>query len=422
MIQKAITTVCIILITLSVFAQWTTVSTFSTRFNAIHFTNDQTGFAVGTNGSIFRTRDGGANWDTLSSGVTSSLFSVFFVSPDTGFVGGYRFMLKTTDSGNTWQQQINRIGYFNEIYFPSSRIGYALISTFFSDAESFKTTDGGLTWNKSGALEFPFSWGAIKDVKAMHFPNTQVGYAVGREGIIFKTNDAGSTWNYLTLSSSQYNLESVFFLNADTGFAVGHKVQPSPCLCGILMNTIDGGKTWSDLYFNERLNSIYFLNETIGYYVGATDTIMKSTNGGFAWSYEVSSTNSNLVDIFFPSNNRGYVLGWNDLLSSGSLVRLSLNTEIGNSVNIQEDNFSVYPNPASSTVYFRYIVNEKAQVSLKIYDLNGVVVTLITDNNQIPGTYQDEIDLNKLKLSAGVYFASLKINDAYYYRKIVLTR
>ena len=58
------------------------------------------GWAVGTNGTIVATADGGAPWSTQNSGTDESLFAVSFTDPDHGWVvGGYGTILATTCGG-----------------------------------------------------------------------------------------------------------------------------------------------------------------------------------------------------------------------------------------------------------------------------------------------------------------------------------
>src|SRR5690349_3313808 len=56
--------------------------------NAVQFVDDQEGWAVGEDGIIWHTIDGGKNWERQSSGVRASLRSLHFFNPFTGWVVG----------------------------------------------------------------------------------------------------------------------------------------------------------------------------------------------------------------------------------------------------------------------------------------------------------------------------------------------
>ena len=94
--------------------------------NAVHFPNVSTGYAVGGNGLILKTVNGGNNWVALTSGTTSILYSVFFTDADTGHaVGTSGTVLKTTDGGITWSsQKLSTTGRLTSVHFPTPTIGY----------------------------------------------------------------------------------------------------------------------------------------------------------------------------------------------------------------------------------------------------------------------------------------------------------
>ena len=45
------------------------------------------GYAVGTSGTILKTTDG-STWDTLTRPTTNSLYAVYFLDANTGFICG----------------------------------------------------------------------------------------------------------------------------------------------------------------------------------------------------------------------------------------------------------------------------------------------------------------------------------------------
>jgi photosystem II stability/assembly factor-like uncharacterized protein len=84
---------------------WTELSTIITdgSINSVFFTNADTGYAVGSHyyegaenyeggGIILKTTNGGTTWDTLSSGISVPLKSVFFTDVKTGYAVGGRLV------------------------------------------------------------------------------------------------------------------------------------------------------------------------------------------------------------------------------------------------------------------------------------------------------------------------------------------
>jgi len=70
----------------------------------------------------------------------------------------------------------------------------------------------------------------------IHFTDSLTGYAVGRLGIILKTEDAGVTWKPLSSGTTNV-LFAVTFTDAVTGYAVGDS--------GTILKTTDAGATWN---------------------------------------------------------------------------------------------------------------------------------------------------------------------------------
>ena len=109
------------------------------------FVNSQYGFAQG--GSQMQvTKDGGDTWE-IKSLATSSAFSLFFVSPSTGYYSDiYAGVYKTSDTGNNWIQVYHSItsaqGYYS--YFLNPNKGFV----FSGDGNLYKTEDGSATWQQ----------------------------------------------------------------------------------------------------------------------------------------------------------------------------------------------------------------------------------------------------------------------------------
>jgi hypothetical protein len=72
------------------------------------------------------------------------------------------------------------------------------------------------------------------------------------------------------------------------------------------------------------------------------------------------------------------------------------------------EKFTAFPNPAKNNIYLNYTVSFPDKISLKIYDINGMIVkNLIDQEMQSPGNHQLSWQCNKLP--AGVYFAILSV-------------
>lgn len=104
--------------------------------------------------------------------------------------------------------------------------------------------------------------------------------AVGERGHILNSSD-GISWQQASVPA-QANLNSIFFINAQQGWAVGHDAT--------VLTTQDGGHNWElQLYLPETdkpLFDIYFTDELQGIAVGAYGMFYRTIDGGKSWQPE----------------------------------------------------------------------------------------------------------------------------------------
>ncbi len=201
---------------------------------AVAASDPSTVVAVGRNGTILRTTDGGATWTPQSGGTTNNLLGVACPNADTGTaVGEFGTILRTNDGGNTWSAQSSGFpnGSLVAVSFVDARtgtaVGYYNLPIF---PIILRTTNGGETWMpQSGAFS-----GVLLGVS---FVDANVGTTVGNVDTgqnVLRTTDGGATWRSQVAGASR-TLNAVSFVDANTGTAVGD--------FGIIVRTIDGGAT-----------------------------------------------------------------------------------------------------------------------------------------------------------------------------------
>jgi photosystem II stability/assembly factor-like uncharacterized protein len=136
-----------------------------------------------------------------------------------------------------------------------------------------------------------------KSLSSIYFTNANTGYAVGDSGTILRTNDTGTTWTALSCGTIQ-NLYSVQFTDANTGFAVGETI----------LKTNNGGTTWTDISGGTKHGiSICFTDANTGYAVGGDWNIIKTTNGGSSWTDLSLFGNGGATSAYFTDANTGYM-------------------------------------------------------------------------------------------------------------------
>jgi photosystem II stability/assembly factor-like uncharacterized protein len=199
----------------------------------------------------------------------------------------------------TWQNPLPQGNTLNCVRFVDTNIGYAVgdVGTI------IKTTDGGLTWTIQNS-------GTTADLYSVFFLDALTGYAVGHiaawNGCILKTTDGGATWTNKPLGYESSFWNAVFFTSIDTGYAGGSTWGNRKAE---IQKTTDGGKTWtSQAYGNPitlgNISSLFFTNSDTGYAIGTT--LLRTTDGGVSWT-DMNNTSGNFV--FFTDTNTGYVVG-----------------------------------------------------------------------------------------------------------------
>ncbi|MBC7933433.1 MAG: hypothetical protein H7Z38_22965, partial [Rubrivivax sp.] len=154
---------------------------------AVRFAPDKlTGWAVGADGVILRTKDGGFRWQEQHAATPVALYGLFVRDAKRAVAVGARGQVLTTDNGGSrWvlRQTGVKDHLFSVAFAADALRGWAVGSY----GQIVKTADGGRTWTaqKSGVRAHLFS---------VSFADAGVGAAVGDAGALVTTRDGGATW------------------------------------------------------------------------------------------------------------------------------------------------------------------------------------------------------------------------------------
>lgn len=153
--------------------------------------------AVGDDGVVIRTTDGGQRWERVSaprSTVANKLMRVF-VQPggDAWAIGEMGMVLHSVDFGANWKQVApEEDAAWNGVHAAGRNVW--LVGEFGRIAF---TADGGETWTK---VDSP----ASSSLMAVAFRNDTDGVAVGLEGAIYRTADGGRHWTALPKKTTEH--------------------------------------------------------------------------------------------------------------------------------------------------------------------------------------------------------------------------
>jgi len=266
-------------------------------------------------------------WFQQTSGTTDELLSVHFIDDNTGWIGGINGILKTTDGGETWTEQLT--GQIFSIHFVDINNGWACGSFSGGISNAYRTTNGGDDW--------------------------------------------------IEMNTYLDEIYSVFFTDVNNGWIAGW-VEAPPRI--VIIGTKDGGITWlNEQYIGRKsLKSIYFADDTTGWAVGDSGTILCTTNGGVSFIEE-----EEIYEI--PAN-----------------YNLSQN----------------YPNPFNPSTKIRYSIPQSSNVVIEVFDILGNEIETLVSEEKTAGTY--EKTLYAENLPSGVYFYRLQAGSFVEIKKMVLLK
>ena len=288
--------------------QWQEIPTHLTdNLRGVYFSDAQNGSIIGgktwSRGISLNTSDGGNTWrmdslqgwslyglgsntegDAMTIGISGQVFCKQIV--DTTFhttyqsygswfrdiaarkkadglvcVGGQSWqagmIVRVDGSGkvkiDSFQQELESVCYSDDSTIHA--VGYGLV---------VRSTDGGKTW-KINTLKDDF-------YQSVCFPSSKIGYTVGLNGIIAKTEDAGATWKKLrngdALTVKSEPFRAVFFTDILRGYIVGD--------LGLMWLTKDGGDTWQTVKDLPNVDFYdVFVRDNEGWIVGSAGKIIK---------------------------------------------------------------------------------------------------------------------------------------------------
>jgi photosystem II stability/assembly factor-like uncharacterized protein len=199
---------------------------------ALAFADENHGLAVGEEGVIVATADGGRTWERRDGGTKENLSDIQMVG-DEGWIAGFGgVVLHTADGGKTWTRQ---------------------------------------------------QTGVSLSLEALYFHDARNGWATGWAGLVLHTTDGGNKWQVVKIPGATWSLSSVTFTDAKNGWISG--------FAGQLFRTKDGGATWEAKAtgYSGWLTSVAFDNQNRGW-ITTDDGFLTSSDGGETWKRQTAET------------------------------------------------------------------------------------------------------------------------------------
>lgn len=241
--------------------------------------------------------------------------------------------------------------------------------------------------------------------------NSDIVY-IGGNGGLYKTTNAGTSWSSASSGISGYvyditiNHNNTNVLYAATGNGV--------------YKTTNQGTSWSytgcssvnDLAIDPTDSSII--------YAGTNTGVYKTTSSGSSWTI----MNSGLEDTYITSlgiNPNTYLFAGTE---TAGMFRWDLNIGVDeHETGLSSCRINIYPNPSKARTTLSYQLSTTTLVKLCIYDVQGRLIKDLINGTQNPGIHSiswNGLDNTGNRVSAGIYFSELKIDNDKHIEKVII--
>lgn len=314
---------------------------------AVHPTNTNVIYIGTSSAGMYRTSDGGQNWETVGDefvemAIADIVFdpsnsnTMYVATGDVNISGNVKIgygVYKSIDGGNTWNNiGLENTGVVSKIVIDplhSDTIYVATMGKHYvadQDRGVYKSTDGGANWTpilqtstQAGAIDLvmdPVNNNTLYCAMFDRLRNNTLSLASGPNSMIWKTTDGGINWNpAMNGLPMGYNSRISLDVSSSTpNFVVCSVVDSSYNLAGVYKST-DAASTWQNISGDIDQGDLsgfgwYFGNIKISPFDDDVISVLglelqTTTNGGLNWNpstppwytYEVHSDKHDLVYI-----------------------------------------------------------------------------------------------------------------------------
>jgi len=211
------------------------------------------------------------------------------------------FLVVTKICFAQWYQQASgTAATLNSVHFENANNGWVVGDS----GIILHTTNGGQEWLKQNS-------GTNNHLNGGWFADLNTGWVVGDSGTILKTSNGGQEWITQTSGTNLY-LYSACFIDVNKGWiAAGGYHDGVGGYGAIILHTTNGGTDWVTQYVDTVsgacLNTVYFVDNSMGWAVGRNATLLKTTDGGDNWINPSAEFNWDFAwSVYFLDLNNGW--------------------------------------------------------------------------------------------------------------------
>jgi len=321
----------------------------------------------------------------------SCIFGVNALNSDTVYAVGcnanyyYGLILRSFDGGQNWTtKNISNTWGFYCVEFPTESIGY----TCGWNGRIYKTEDAGNTWNSLLS-------GSSQVFRRMCFVNENLGFAAcgtdhASTNKIYKTVN-GNSWSLVKNFGGSFIIGGMYFFDEDTGIIAGTNGSKAT-----IKRTTDGGESWEDVlednysFVLECLDFDGDIGWAAGKY-GSNNGIFRTEDGGQNWELHFSGLTGTPYSVF-KQDTASYIAG-----TYGMIMKFTESPISQVKPNGIKDSM-IYPNPANKSI------------NIDIQSIQGDKLYSITNNSGVLidlGELAEKKNINTEDWPKGLYVLSV---------------
>jgi hypothetical protein len=375
-------------------AQWQQTSLNYVEVHCLAINGDN--IFAGTDGSgVVLSTNNGSSWSVVITGLTSPYIYGLASAGTNTFAGSYNFgVFLSTNSGGNWSAVNNGL--------PLSGSGMTYAALAIKGTSIFAASAGGDGGNgvylssNNGT-----SWVAVNNGLPFgngYYPNIR-SFAIKEETIfaggtgVYISSNNGTNWSATSTgipSGTYVKSLAIGGNNIFAGTSIGN-------YNGGVYRSSNNGSSWTAVntgLTGTNVNAIAIYGNYI--FAGTGSGVYLSQNNGDSWT--AVNTGLTDIDVNALAMNSDYIFAGT---TTGGVWKRQLSQLTGiDEINNNENNISVYPNPASNFI----TISTSLKSELKILNVQGQTILQYS-------LQQEKTDIDISRLAKGVYILKLKSNN-----------
>lgn len=358
---------------------------------------------------IYRTTDGGLNWDLKVNVYYDyySLLKIDFISQDTGYYLRYEMGATEIFRTSNGMNSFNNCNYpefpeytdakmvaFNDMWvLDIARKILHLENNTFQIIHSFPSS---LYFNRATI--------DVTQNNNIYFACNSLTGGSNYNNLILGSKDNGMSWDTLLMEDTPF-ITKIKFSSDSVGFVVG--------LSGKIMKTEDAGQTWitKPSGISEHLHSIDFIDDLTWIAAGASGMILVTFDGGDTWNTLPPPTNNYLLKVKFPEKNGIVFIQYlNNQIWRANIWDLITKEELSFDT---DEYINIYPNPARNNFTIELNNPDIKNSYVEFFNLYGKKVysnTIVNNKETFNCSY----------LPPGIYLVKIVNQGKYYTQRLVV--